>query len=86
MTFDNGAAASETESEDDASETEIERAESLKQVKITLSTFRNYLQWLNKHTVKTELVKSGFVETQEEEKPILQPKQEIGLDELIGTV
>lgn len=74
MTFDNGAAASETESEDDASETEIERAESLKQVKITLSTFRNYLEWLNKHTVKAELVKSCFVETQVEEKPILQPK------------
>ena len=74
MTFDNGAAASETESEDDASETEIERAESLKKVKITLSTFRNYLEWLNKHTVKAELVKSGFVETQVEEKPILQPK------------
>jgi len=32
MTFDNGGQASETESEDDASETEIERVEVLKKV------------------------------------------------------
>jgi len=62
MTFDNGAAVTETESEDDASETEIERAESIKKVKVTLNTFRNYLLWSSRHTVKVELVKSGYVE------------------------
>ena len=89
MTFDNGAAASETESEDDTSETEIERVEHLKKVKVTLNTFRNYLLWSNKHSVKVELVKSGFVEIQNAEiAPIKEEKvdQEFGLDELMETV
>jgi len=64
MTFDNGGQASETESEDDASETEIERVEVLKKVQVTLHTFRNYLNWSAKHTVKVELVKSGFLNEQ----------------------
>ena len=81
MTFDNGAAASETESEDDTSETEIERVEHLKKVKVTLNTFRNYLLWSNKHSVKVELVKSGFVEIQNAEiAPIKEEKLTRNLD------
>ena len=70
MTFDNGAGCSETESEDDTSETEQERVAQLKQVNLTLSSFKNYLLWSTKHTVKVELVKSGFIDTQQVEAPI----------------
>lgn len=83
MTFDNGSAASETESEDDTSETEKECIRQISQVKPTLNTFRNYLLWTSKNTVKRELVKSGFIENVQDTFPV---KQELVLEDLISTV
>ena len=83
MTFDNGGAASETESEDDTSETEKECIRQISQVKLSSSTFRNYLLWTTKNTVKRELVKTGFVETVKEEQFV---KKELVLEDLISTV
>ncbi len=83
MTFDNGEAASETESEDDTSETEKECIKQISQVKLTLNTFRDYLLWTTKNTVKRELVKSGFIENVED---TLHVKQELVLEDLISTV
>ena len=83
MTFDNGGAASETESEDDTSETEKECIRQISQVKLTLNTFRNYLLWTSKNTVKRELVKSGFIENVQDTLPV---KHELVLEDLISTV
>ena len=62
MTFDNGVVTSETESEDDTSETEKENIRQILKVKLTLGSFKNYLLWSAKNTVKRELVKTGFVQ------------------------
>ncbi len=83
MTFDNGGAASETESEDDTSETEKECIRQISQVKLSSSSFRDYLLWTTKNTVKRELVKTGFVETVKEEQVV---KKELVLEDLISTV
>jgi hypothetical protein len=83
MTFDNGGAASETESEDDTSETEKENIKQISSVKLTLSSFKNYLLWTTTHTVKRELVKSGFIENDQDALPV---KQELVLEDLISTV
>ena len=83
MTFDNGGAASETESEDDTSETEKECIKQISQVKLTLNSFKNYLLWTTKNTVKRELVKTGFIETVQDDQPI---KQELVLEDLISTI
>ena len=83
MTFDNGGAASETESEDDTSETEKECIKQISSVKLTLSSFKNYLLWTTKHTVKRELIKSGFIENDQDALPL---KQELVLEDLISTV
>lgn len=83
MTFDNAGAASETESEDDTSETEKECIRQISSVKLTLNTFRNYLLWTSKNTVKRELVKSGFIENVQDTLPV---KQELVLEDLISTV
>jgi hypothetical protein len=45
MTFDNGDALSETESEDETSDAEKECVRQLSSVKLTLNSFRNYLLW-----------------------------------------
>lgn len=83
MTFDNGGAASETESEDDTSETEKECIKQISQIKLSSNTFKDYLLWTTKNTVKRELVKTGFIETAKEEQEV---KKELVLEDLISTV